>query len=109
MEFRVFAFNLFHNVYVYEGALWLDLNLLIDDLFISYSSAATSFDGYEGDQNFDSILASKIGRGLAVLCKPTLMFALSSFSSKQLLVPFKKELVVGTDLFGWCLFIFGYL
>jgi len=34
----VFAFKLFHNVYVCDGALWLDLNLLIYDLYFVFAS-----------------------------------------------------------------------
>jgi len=38
MEFRVLAFELFHNVYVCDGALWLDLSLFIYDFYFVFES-----------------------------------------------------------------------
>jgi len=69
--------------------------------FISYSAVVIFFNNYENDEEL-STLAIKMDGGLAIFPILTLVLASSSSSSSL-----SKELVVGTSLLGWYLFIFG--
>jgi hypothetical protein len=95
----------FHNVYVCDGVLWLDRNLLLYDLYyILCSPIVISFNSflYENDGKL-LIIATKMNRGLMIFPTLTLVLASSCFSSSP-----TKELVVAMGLARICSFLIVY-
>jgi hypothetical protein len=89
----VFAFKLFHYVYIYDKIFGLDFNLFI--IYHFYFVFASG--DFSSCEKFEKLwtLATKMGGDLTVFSILTLMFVLSSSSSNP-----SKKFIVDTGLLG---------